>query len=382
MSALFASGGLLTNCSSASIPAGVMGELNEHDGGGGTGGGTGGGGGGGNVTCGNATCAVGQMCCAGADEFCSPTCMAVSHCPAYGRPCRVPDAGACTQSDCAGLPMDQLAKICPDGTTLTANLCKRQADGRCNWDFPECPSGGHADASPAEASTVDASPACCPADFLMYACTYADGQAGLACHNPAMGCASSLTCGQGCDPVVTGRCGSPQLQWYTTCGYPVCRAGVDAGAADAGPACPKIGTPCATQGQGCGTPSDDNCGVTLVCSDHDPKSMGCPISSREFKNGISYLDDAELERLHDETLGIRLATYNYDSRVADPHPTHLGFIIEDAPETPAADTARHRVDLYGYMSMVVATMQVQEKEMADLRKELAATRSSCRAPRK
>ncbi len=48
---------------------------------------------------------------------------------------------------------------------------------------------------------------CCPVGFQMTACTFEDGGAGLACHNPAMGCASSSSCGVGCDPVVIGRCG-------------------------------------------------------------------------------------------------------------------------------------------------------------------------------
>jgi hypothetical protein len=48
--------------------------------------------------------------------------------------------------------------------------------------------------------------ACCPAGWLMYGCTFPDGGAGLACHNPALGCPSSLTCGEGCDAVVVGRC--------------------------------------------------------------------------------------------------------------------------------------------------------------------------------
>ena len=49
--------------------------------------------------------------------------------------------------------------------------------------------------------------ACCPTGWDLYACTHPDGGAGMACHNPQLGCASSLTCGQGCDGVVTGRCG-------------------------------------------------------------------------------------------------------------------------------------------------------------------------------
>jgi Antistasin family len=48
--------------------------------------------------------------------------------------------------------------------------------------------------------------ACCPTGWDLYSCTYPDGGAGSACHNPQLGCASSLTCGQGCDGVVTGRC--------------------------------------------------------------------------------------------------------------------------------------------------------------------------------
>lgn len=97
----------------------------------------------------------------------------------------------------------------------------------------------------------------------------------------------------------------------------------------------------------------------------------CPVSSRKYKDDIQYVDAAGLQQLHDETLGIRLATYNYKPQVADPNPKHLGFIIEDRPQqSSAVDWSRERVDLYGYLSMVVATMQVQEKEIAELRRQL------------
>jgi hypothetical protein len=48
--------------------------------------------------------------------------------------------GACTQNDCAGLPM---SRVCPDGSMVTATVCTRQSSGRCNWDFPPwpCPPG-------------------------------------------------------------------------------------------------------------------------------------------------------------------------------------------------------------------------------------------------
>lgn len=52
----------------------------------------------------------------------------------------------------------------------------------------------------------DTAGACCPAGFQLYDCQEPNGQPGLACHNPALGCASSTMCGQGCDPQVVGRC--------------------------------------------------------------------------------------------------------------------------------------------------------------------------------
>jgi hypothetical protein len=72
----------------------------------------------------------------------------------------------------------------------------------------DAPEAGPRDAErtdSADGAPTDAG-ACCPVTWSMYQCQFPDGGTGLACHNPAMGCASSLTCGQGCDPVVSGRC--------------------------------------------------------------------------------------------------------------------------------------------------------------------------------
>jgi hypothetical protein len=60
--------------------------------------------------------------------------------------------------------------------------------------------------SDAGVASPDAGLACCPIGFVLYGCQEPGGGAGFACHNPALGCASSLTCGQGCDPQVSGRC--------------------------------------------------------------------------------------------------------------------------------------------------------------------------------
>jgi hypothetical protein len=269
---------------------------------------------------------------------------------------------------------------CPNGQTSCTITCPDGSQGECGGGQPTC--GSQTDGGSADSGS------CCPAGWDLYACTFPSGAAGQACHNPQEGCPSTTVCGQGCDAVVTGRCGAEAgspLQWYTTCGYPLCPP--DGGTEDAGAGCPPIGSTCTQAGETCGTPSVANCGVQLVCASQDPKGGlgGCPISSKTYKDGIAYVDDAQLKRLHDEALGIRLATYTYKPQVADPGPTHLGFIIEDNLATPAVDRTHNRVDMYGYVSMVVAGMQVQEREIAELRAELAAARrdaAACKPARK
>jgi hypothetical protein len=168
-----------------------------------------------------------------------------------------------------------------------------------------------------------------------------------------------------------------------TCGAPVCRV-VDGDAGpltnDGGAPCPPLGSSCSVQGQTCGDPATARCGAVEIC-DTQPQRI-CPVSSRKFKDDIQYVDSAGLKQLHDETIGIHLATYNYKAQVADPNPRHLGFIIEDRPpQSTAVDWSHERVDLYGYLSMVVATIKVQEEEIAELRQELARARQGvCLAP--
>jgi hypothetical protein len=305
-------------------------------------------------------------------------------CPNGATACPLPCPDGSTGTCQSGQPFCDIhvgeagwACACPNGMTSCTLTCPDGTAGNCSSGHPTC--GGQADAGN-----------CCPAGYDLYACTFPDGGAGKACHNPQLGCASSTTCGVGCDPVVTGSCGgqtdgAPPPTWFTTCGYPVCQAPDDAGVVDAGPVCPPAGSACSQVGDTCGTPSAANCGVTLVCATQDPKGGpgGCPISSRQYKEGIEYVDGARLQQLHDEALGIRLATYTYKPQVDDPGPTHLGFIIEDNLQTPAVDTTHRRVDMYGYVSMVVAGMQVQEREIAQLRQDLEAARhdlAACKAP--
>jgi hypothetical protein len=156
----------------------------------------------------------------------------------------------------------------------------------------------------------------------------------------------------------------------------------DAGARDASVACAAEGTPCTQRGATCGDPSR-NCGSVSVCEDYDPKQGGCPISSAKFKNDIRYLEPGDLERLSEETLKFRLANYRYKPEfTSGPDGEHLGFIIEDNPQSPAVDQARDRVDLYGYVSMVVATLQVQEREIQALRQQIRTLQAAKRGAEK
>ncbi len=96
------------------------------------------------------------------------------------------------------------------------------------------------------------------------------------------------------------------------------------------------------------------------------------VSRREYKTDISYVDDAERVALADEALNTRLAEYRYKT---DPEttPRHLGFIIDDMPATSRAVQAdKTHVDLYGYTSMLLATVQEQQKQIDDLKKQVDA----------
>ena len=54
--------------------------------------------------------------------------------------------------------------------------------------------------------------------------------------------------------------------------------------------------------------------------------------------------------------------------------THLGFIIEDMPESGSVAEGKNMVDLYGYTSMVVAALQVQKKMIEEQKRELDSMR--------
>lgn len=174
-----------------------------------------------------------------------------------------------------------------------------------------------------------------------------------------------------------------KLSWYATCGDPVC------GGYRPKPGVPRCtaeqiaGASCAVKDQTCDPQSD--CNELLRCTDADPAVM-CPISTRTQKDAIHYVNEQELQQLADEVAQVKLARYYYKQ---DTNKTpHLGFIIEDRPQSPAVERDRGRVDLYGYTSMAVAALQVQSKQLKAqqqqleaMQREVATLKQSCPPPK-
>jgi hypothetical protein len=116
------------------------------------------------------------------------------------------------------------------------------------------------------------------------------------------------------------------------------------------------------------------CGV-ICCS-----GSSCPVSRRVYKRDIEQLEDGALKQIYEDLRHIRLSTYAYKT---DPSgtPRHLGFIIDDTETHYPINPDGNSVDLYGYMSMAVAAIQVQSKEIESLRAEVARLRRVKRAGR-
>lgn len=166
------------------------------------------------------------------------------------------------------------------------------------------------------------------------------------------------------------------LQWFQTCGDPVC------GTYNPTPGATictdeMAGDSCSPDGASCEV-ADDTCNTDLLCSDSDPKTAGCPISRRQAKRDIAYLNRAERDRLAGELLQTRLATYRYRAEPATATP-RLGFIIDDQPGSPAVRPGAQRVDLYGYTSMAVAAIQAQAATIAQLEARVAELESELKA---
>jgi hypothetical protein len=166
----------------------------------------------------------------------------------------------------------------------------------------------------------------------------------------------------------SGSAASGAFHWFQGCGTPVCRADDNPFDDPSIRNCTseKLGDACATEGERCdGVLS---CGATYICATRMPSP--CPISRARFKQDIRYLDDASRRQVYEELTRIRLATYHYK---AAPEVDQLGFMIDDVE--PSVATSGDQVNMYGYLSMAVAAIQVQDQRIRALERELAELRT-------
>jgi hypothetical protein len=252
---------------------------------------------------------------------------------------------------------------CPDEIPTTCLVC---ADGSCgdpvcvngNWTFA-C--GGETDAG----MSTDAGSACrtdddCPGVGACPPCPDGQSCAELTCIEGAC----RFTCNTG-------------LRWYTTCGDPICGVSPDPFDSPSIPNCAgeQHGDPCSERDAQCdGTQS---CGATLLCTDRDPTIQpgGCPISRARYKQDIAYLSSEQLDQYHEQLVHMPLAAWRY--RTPTEASLQLGFIIEDVE--PSAAVSGDHVNMYGYLSMAVAAIQVQQGQIHALEAELQALRDQLAA---
>jgi hypothetical protein len=243
---------------------------------------------------------------------------------------------ACAVARRAGIPCRVCSgdAACEDGNPCTADSCK---DGTCVHEC-QCVSPG-----------TDGGLTCCPGP-------------AAECPPPPTS-STTTTLPKTCDP---GTC-----RYWRTCGYPVCPVPDDTPIPGVDPCTTQQeGAPCTTFSETCDP--GVGCGMRLLCTDRDP-AVVCPISRREAKTDIAYLDDTALDRMLAEIRRVRLATYRYKGETSR-GANRLGFIIDDLGPSPAVAADGGHVDLYGYTSMAVAAIQAQQRRIDALEREIAALR--------
>jgi hypothetical protein len=166
-------------------------------------------------------------------------------------------------------------------------------------------------------------------------------------------------------PWVTNSCPSGGCPGGTACVH----AAIAGGVVDLG--CAPVPGPCE------GAPSCGCmgcvCGSGAPCGVDGPTDLVCEtptLSTRKAKTDIAYVTADQRAALAREALAIPLARYRYKTEAPDAR-RRLGFIIEDQPDpSPAVLSDRNHVDEYGYTSMLLATVQEQAKQIAELRERV------------
>ena len=171
--------------------------------------------------------------------------------------------------------------------------------------------------------------------------------------------------------VLLGACDEKEeatLQYYTSCGDPVCEG--YGGETDGLSVCADEveGAVCSEEGTECDLEND--CNQRLICAAEDPATM-CPVSKAEYKRDIVYLREAKAQAIAAELQGMKIAEWHYKTDSAK-RKSRLGFMIDDNLHSPAVLANGEQVDLYGYTSMAVVAIQQQQAQIERLEKKIAA----------
>jgi hypothetical protein len=166
-----------------------------------------------------------------------------------------------------------------------------------------------------------------------------------------------------------GRC-FEYYGWPDAAGAPPCEAGMVCELSEGGSLFGHAECVEADVAPGCGV---IGCVFPCDCIDVPLSECACALytSTARAKRDIAYIDLEAEERLRNDLLSVRLATYRYRPGVTGESGVHLGFIIEDMPAGSPAVASPTHVDLYGFVSMAVATIQAQQRELDALRGRIA-----------
>lgn len=268
-------------------------------------------------------------------------------------------------TDRGGLPDAGAIPACPSSVPSEGSSCAREGVVCEFGDDPRVQCRTFATCSGSRWSIATATCDPLPATACPASREAADGQA---CNVEGAFCAyAGLACEcTNCIRYPIGRCDGPRT-WH--CAAPSTATPCPA-------ARPRAGTVCATEGlscdYGCEPARARRCVGGLWTPADSP--AGCPRSTRAAKRDIAYLTAPEAERLSREVLATRLATYEYTEPLLAGR-RRLGFILEDQPAASyVREPDRSSVDLYGYTSMLVATVQAQDRRIRTLEAAIATMR--------
>lgn len=294
------------------------------------------------------------------------------------------DGGAsakdCSAPGACGPALGMPAVTCSDGSIGgNTGRCINNADGTCGWEIRDCPGGTCFDPS----GQLDPSLKKCQKASDCIAVTYTQNCCGT---EHVAGVAFT-------EAAKVVRCAADREKTFPACGCATGPTTADDGSSstDGGAAAAFCSPSGLCESSFNTTPCGSTvCSAAQTCCLGPPFGQGqcidgvaspCPISRREHKKDIAYLSEADKQRLRDELLGFRLATYRYKTESAEDR-EHLGFIIDDVVPSPAVAPNGERVDMYGYTTMSVAALQTQAREIAELRKEVEELRRELAAQRR